>query len=102
MELYSKEALISALNVTVKSVAFLVGSPISNDINGKGVPSMSQMLNIIREVVLEKVPSESLNYDKIMEGKVGAKAYQSAMDWLQAYVNQDAVNVVVRKTVLRS
>ncbi|HEY3490532.1 MAG TPA: SIR2 family protein [Candidatus Deferrimicrobiaceae bacterium] len=102
MVLHPKEALISAIDVTRKPVAFLVGAPFSADNNGKGVPDVIRMLDIVREVILETIPSEIARYDKEIEGKIGPIAYQAAMSWLQANVHQDAVNAVVRRAVLRS
>lgn len=102
MELHPKEAFISALGAARKTVAFLVGSPFSSDMNGKGVPGITQMLDIIREVVLEEIPSGVTRYDNEVAGKTGTNAYQSAMGWLQANVHQDAVNTVIRRAVLKS
>jgi hypothetical protein len=102
MELYPKEAFVSALGATRKTVAFLVGSPFSTDISGKGVPGIIPILDIIREVVMEETPLGVTRYDNEVSGKTGTYAYQSAMGWLQANVHQDAVNTVIRRAVLKS
>jgi hypothetical protein len=102
MTIYPREALISALKVANKPVAYLVGSPFSCAPDGKGVPNISQMLDLVREVVEEEQPLEIANFEKEIAGKTGDQAYQLAMGWLQAYVNQDAVNTVVRRAVLQS
>ena len=102
MEIFSKEALISAVDVTAKPIAYLVGSPLSIDLNGKGVPGVAEIVEIIREVVIEKKVTEIDNFEKCISGKVGASAYQAAISWLHAYVHQDAVNTVVQRAVLKS
>lgn len=102
MQLNTKEAFISALDATEKNVAFLIGSPFSADDSGNGIPDISQILDIVREVVLEKRASEVARYDRELAGKTGPSAYQSAMGWLQANIHQDAVNMVVRRAVLKS
>lgn len=103
MVIYSKQALLSALGgITDKPVAFLVGSPLSNDTSGNGVPGIAKMLEITREIVLEKRPGEVERYERDIAGKTGAIAYQAAMEWLQANVHQDAVNMAVRRAVLKA
>jgi SIR2-like domain len=102
MEIYPKDALISAFDAATKPVAFLVGSPFSTDQSGKGVPGVTDIIDIIREVVVEKKPSEIGRFENTIAGKVGASAYQAAISWLHAYVHQDAVNTVVRRAVLKS
>ncbi|GAW67906.1 uncharacterized protein GPEL0_01f3997 [Geoanaerobacter pelophilus] len=102
MELYNKDALISAIKTSKKQISFLVGSPMSVDATGKGVPGVSSMLEIIREVVQLEIPSELQRYDDAIRAKSGTSAYQTAMGWLQANVNQDAVNMVIRRAVIKS
>jgi hypothetical protein len=102
MELHQKDALISAIGAARKSIAFLVGSPFSTDMNGNGVPGISKILDIVHEVVIENAPSGITRYEEAIVGKSGASAYQSAMGWLQANVHQDAVNTVIQRAVLKS
>lgn len=102
MKLNPKEALISAFVAANKPVAFLVGAPLSSGPQGKGVPNVTQILDIAREVVQERNPISASQFENEIHGKLGADAYQLAMGWLQAYISQDAVNSVVRKAVLKS
>jgi hypothetical protein len=62
MELYSKEALLSAIDSSEKPVALLIGSPLSAGPEGKGVPGTQAILEIIRDAVTKLTPSRLARY----------------------------------------
>jgi len=102
LDLNSKEALLSALRSTEKPVAFLVGSPLSADSSGRGVPGVDQMLDLIRAEVAHVAPEETARFEEEVQGSGGIAAYQAAFGWLQANISQDAVNHVVQQAVLQA
>jgi hypothetical protein len=57
------------------------------------------MLDLIRDEIKERVPSEIHRFDSDMKGISGTVAYQFAMKWLQANLTQDAVNGVIARAV---
>lgn len=101
MNLYNKEALLTAVHIAKKPIAFLVGSPISNE-NGKGVPGIAGMLDFVRQEVEKLAPQTLALYDAAVAGKTGSDAYQSAMSWVQGFLLQDTVNDIVAKAVLNA
>jgi len=102
VQLSQKDALLSAISSARKPIAYLVGSPLSTDTKGNGVPDIVSILDIVRGVVKEYAPLAATSYEDTVAGKTGPSAYQSAMDWLQSYVHQDAVNTVIRRAVLKA
>jgi hypothetical protein len=102
MDLFDKEAFLSAIKNTKKQVAVLVGSPLSQDIDGKGVPGVDGVLDVARRFVSDNSNSEISRYDSALKDKSGSEAYQTAMRWIQANISQDAVNEVIRISVLKS
>ncbi|UOQ50868.1 P-loop NTPase [Hymenobacter cellulosivorans] len=101
MKIFNKGALITAARVAKKPIAFLVGAPISNE-NGIGVPGVSEILDCIRQEILETAAWELDNFEAEISGKSGSDAYQAAMVWVQGYLLQDAVNNVIRRAVLQA
>lgn len=101
IDVYPKEALITAARTARKPIAFLVGAPLSTD-SGGGVPGVTPMLELVREEVRTRAGSELPRFEDAIQGKSGGDAYQTAMKWLQGNLTQDAVNCVVRAAVLRS
>jgi len=98
LELHPKAALLSAARAAELPLAFLVGSPLSQD-SGGGVPGVPEMLAIIRDEVMSRASSEVARFEEDIRGASGAEAYQRAMKWLQANLTQDAVNHVVGRAV---
>ena len=68
IELYPKDALITAAIATKRPVAFLVGSPLSLK-DGLGVPGVNQMLNYAREEILAIIPFAILLYFTVSVSK---------------------------------
>lgn len=97
-----KDALISTLGAAERPVAFLVGSPLSADQDGTGVPTVPQMIPLLRDEVLSRVQSGLPQFEQRIERLSSADAYQAGVEWLQSHVSQDAVNRVVRKAVLQA
>ncbi|OUJ69402.1 P-loop NTPase [Hymenobacter crusticola] len=101
MKIYEKAALITAARVAKKPIAFLVGSPISNE-NGVGVPGVGDILDCVREEITESASSELPKFEAEIAGKQGSDAYQAAMTWVQGYLLQDAVNSIIARAVLKA
>ena len=72
MMLNSVEAFISAFGSIQKPISFLVGSPLSMDGSGKGVPGIRAILDIVREVVNTEVPLKASSYEEAIQGKSGS------------------------------
>lgn len=103
MNIYDKSALINAVYNAKKPIAFLVGSPISYE-NGKGVPGIYDILKFVQQEVEKSAnPIAALaSYNAAMLDKSGSEAYQTAMDWVQGNMLQDAVNNIIVKAVLNA
>lgn len=102
MDLNSREAFLSTLRLTTRPVAFLVGSPLSIDSSGQGVPRVDQMVDLIRAEVAGIAPTETVRFEEGVRDKEGIAAYQAAFSWLQVNVGQDAVNRVVQQATLKA
>lgn len=99
IKLNSKAAFINAVKTTDRPVAFLLGSPLSQDAGG-GVPGVVAILDLVRDEIRgSRIPGEIASFENELLGKSGEEAYQTAMQWLQANLTQDAVNRVVARAV---
>ncbi|HEV2704755.1 MAG TPA: SIR2 family protein [Pyrinomonadaceae bacterium] len=101
VELYPKEALVNAALMTKRPVAFLVGSPLSLK-DGNGVPGITTMLDFVRAEILDRASFTLPQFERELDGKSGADAYQAAMKWLGVNAGQDAINEVIAKAVLQA
>ncbi|MDX6272226.1 MAG: hypothetical protein QOD28_3449 [Acidobacteriota bacterium] len=99
IDLYPKEALLTAVRTARKPIAFLVGSPLSTD-SGGGVPGVAPVIELVRDEIRARAGSELPRFEDAIQGKFSGDAYQAAMKWLQGNFTQDAVNQVVRAAVL--
>lgn len=97
--LYDKQAFINAATSAEKPVAFLVGSPLSVDAGG-GVPGIGQILSLARDEVMQRKSKVVDVFDRALEGKSGATAYQEALRWLHGNFGQNVVNKVIQRAVL--
>lgn len=99
--LLSKANLLNAVRMTKRPVAFLVGAPLSLKA-GVGVPGVDSMLDLVRDEVRECDAAVLPQLEAVLAGKIGADAYQEAMKWLGENTNQDTVNEIVAKAVLKA
>jgi len=101
IDLHTKDALINAVAVAKLEIAFLVGSPLSIDVNG-GVPGIGPMLNLAREEIRAKRPGAMDAFEAAIYGREGSEAYQAAMKWLLGNFLEEGVNHLVEKAVLQA
>lgn len=88
IDLHDRAALIDAITVGAdKPVAFLVGSPLSWDVNG-GVPGVDAMLDIAKQLVRTKLPNRAADFEAKIATAAGADAYQAAMKWIHGSLLQ--------------
>ncbi|HEX2855520.1 MAG TPA: SIR2 family protein, partial [Opitutaceae bacterium] len=100
-ELLTKEELLTAAIATKRPVAFLVGSPLSVE-NGIGVPGVTEILALVRAEIHDRANFALHRFEAAMAGKTGGDAYQEAMKWLGKNAGQDAINDVIKKSVLNA
>ena len=82
IDVHPKVALLTAIRATDRHVAFLVGSALSIDSSG-GVPGVTDMLEVVRDEIAAKAPTEAARYNADLSGATSADKYQTAMRWLQ-------------------
>lgn len=86
-------------------VTFLVGSPLSKD-QGGGVPGIDGIVGLVRNEVITRDQSTDKTalkrFDAFVNNKTAAHRYQAAMTWLNGNFSQDAVNTVIRNSVLKA
>jgi len=100
-DLLTKENLLTAAIATKRPVAFLVGSPLSFK-DGSGVPGVTDILEIVRAEIRDRVAFALPQFETALSGKIGGDAYQEAMKWLGKNAGQDAVNDVIKAAVLQA
>ncbi|MDT7555502.1 MAG: hypothetical protein QOI16_4598 [Pseudonocardiales bacterium] len=99
LQLRSKEELLIAAVATQRPVAFLVGAPLSLN-GGVGVPGVTDMLEFVRQEVQDRAAFSLPLFETAITGKTGGDAYQEAMKWLGGVMGQDAINNVIKRSVL--
>jgi hypothetical protein len=100
-DLLTKEDLLTAAIATKRSVAFLVGSPLSFK-DGKGVPGVTDFIELVRAEILDRADFALPRFEAELSGKTGGDAYQKAMKWLGKSAGQDAINHVIKTAVLKA
>jgi hypothetical protein len=97
------EDLVAAIRGASKPIALVIGSALCTNPSdpAHGVPNAIGMVSMIRGAVVRRGLNAS-KFDRLVEGKRGAEAYQTGMSFLQASAGQDEVNNVVRDAVLRA
>lgn len=101
LELYPQNALVLATRAATLPIAFLVGAPLSIDA-GIGVPNVAAMLDLVRDEIQSRIPSEIADFEAAIYGKSGGEEYQTAISWLRGRLLQEGVNNIVRRAVLRA
>lgn len=100
--LNSSNALLSAIKRTNKPLSIVIGSPISfsSGIGMPGVSSVSEIVNMIEE----KVNQENLidDYNEVVTSDNTNERYQEGFDFIKNFINQDAVNEIIKKAVLNA
>ena len=100
IEFASEQALFSAIRHADRPLAFLVGAPLSapERAGALGVPGVAGMVELVKAKITHD--GDLLLYlDRLLTAAPAARQYQTAMQFLQSWVSQDAVNQVVRQAV---
>ncbi|MFM5698993.1 SIR2 family protein [Aeromonas veronii] len=100
MNLHNSDELITALSYDIRrgrSITFLLGSAISFDKNGVGVPSVKGVINIIKDFVKEVGLKEQ--YESKLEGCSGNKEYQESFEFLFTICGAEDVKEVMKRVM---
>ena len=98
----SKEALISSLKYEKRPISILTGAPLSmpDTVNSPGVPGIDGIISIIEDYMQEA--NLKTDFSRAIENLDDGKRYQKAFEFVRNWLNQDAVNEIVQKSVLKS
>lgn len=103
LQLAPEKALISAIQRSMRSVAFLVGSPLSmpQRPGEPGVPGTDGILQLVEQ---QRAGDPELleEFKKAIDTGDAAGKYQRAMHFLQTWGDQDQCNAVIKEAVLRA
>ncbi|WP_146260058.1 SIR2 family protein, partial [Serratia marcescens] len=83
-----------------KEVSFLFGSAISISTDGKGVPNVNGVIEIIREYLHEN--NMHHGYDAEVGEKKGSELYQSSFEFLLATGDQNDVQEIMKRAISKA
>ena len=102
LSIASKEALISSLKYEKRPISILTGAPLSmpDTINSPGVPGVNGIIDIIQEHM--KSANLATEFSRTIENLDSGRCYQKAFEFVRTWLNQDVVNEIIQKAVLKA